>query len=355
MKPEQLLTAMTDLDDQTIFEAKYPAKSRKNISRRAAAVLVAAILLMAMTITACANPNTVNWFRTFFHTKGGRQLTDGQLQYIDENTVAQNQSQTCNGYTITVDSAISDGAKALVKMTLTAPEGEVLDADWYSFRVEDAPHTENGKQFGSGSYGWINADDDNKEDNTADLLLHMDLVPAPAERLEGLDSNYYNIYYTGENLNEHIWTIRITDVCAVRQIGWKTPDYHLEEKILTDGVWEFQIKFAEDTTIIELIDEPAACPAEVKQWPEEGDEEVLITSLKLRALGAEMQFTFPEKGEPVNADFGNIHVVMKDGCEVSMRAFCLYPNNLTFTFSAPIALEEVSHVLLPNGTEIPMP
>lgn len=46
---------------------------------------------------------------------------------------------------------------------------------------------------------------------------------------------------------------------------------------------------------------------------------------------------------------------MKDGSQMLMRESGGWPDNITFTFAAPIALEEVSHILLPNGTKIPMP
>lgn len=340
MTPKHLLDAMTDIDEESILEAKNPPARKKVLSRRGAVVLVAAVMLMTMVVTACASPDTAEWFRTFFHNAGQRQLSEGQLQYINEHTVSQNQSQTCNGYTITVDSAISDGANAFIKMTLTAPEGVVLDADVYSSPNFDLPRDENGNTcMGGGGFDAF-VEDEDKTDNMAPMLIQLGSAVGTQEK---------------PNFTEHTWTLRLEDLQATYWINWDTPDFEIQRETIVQGVWEFKIKFAEDTTVVELIDEPVPCYAEVMQWPEWGDEEILITSLKLRALSADMTFTFPEKGAEVNAWLDDIYVVMKDGSRILMREFGGWPDNITFTFAAPIALEEASHVLLPNGTEIPMP
>ena len=339
MTPKHLLDAMTDIDEESILEAKNPPAHKKVLSRRGAVVLVAAVMLMTMVVTACASPDTAEWFRTFFHNAGQRQLSEGQLQYINENTVSQNQSQTCNGYTITVDSAISDNVNAFIKMTLTAPEGVVLDADYYS-STSRIPRDENWNTVISSHAGYASTVDEDKTDNVVTLLYTIDQAVGSTD---------------DPKLNEHTWTIRLEDLYAYHWINRGTPDADTKKTLLAAGVWEFQIKFANDTTVVELIDEPVPCYAEVSQWPEWGDEEILITSLRLRAMSADMTFTFPEKGTEVNAWLDDIYVVMKDGSQILMRGSGGWPDNFTFAFDAPIALEEVSHVLLPNGTKIPMP
>lgn len=340
MTPKDLLDAMTDIDDENILEAKSPTTHKKVLSRRGAVVLAVAVMLMTMAITACASPDTAEWFRQFFRDAGDRELSQGQLQYIEKNTVAQKQSQTCNGYTITVDSAISDSANAFIKMTLTAPEGVVLDADVYSSPNFDLPRDENGNPcLGGGGFDAF-VEDRDRTDNIVPMLIQLGPAVGTKEK---------------PNFTEHTWTLRLEDLQASYWSNWDTPDFEIERKTIVQGVWEFKIRFAEDTTVAELITEPVPCPAEVVQWPEWGDEEILITSLKLRALSADMTFTFPEKDTAVNAWIGEIYVVMKDGSQMLMRESGGWPDNITFTFAAPIALEEVSHILLPNGTKIPMP
>ena len=337
MTPKHLLDAMTDIDEESILEAKNPPAHKKVLSRRGAVVLVAAVMLMTMVVTACASPDTAEWFRTFFHNAGQRQLSEGQLQYINENTVSQNQSQTCNGYTITVDSAISDGVRGFIKMTITGPEGTVMDADAYFCNEYDL---RDGNWNDPHRGGGLDSIDDDPADN---------IVPVVYELIPPVGTTDIAI------LTEHTWTFRLEDLYAGHWINCGTSDVDLKKTLLASGVWEFQIKFAKDTTVVELIDEPVPCYAEVSQWPEWGDEEILITSLRLRAMSADMTFTFPEKGTEVNAWLDDIYVVMKDGSQILMRGSGGWPDNFTFAFDAPIALEEVSHVLLPNGTKIPMP
>jgi len=336
MTPEKLLTAMTDIDDETILEAKFPPAHKKILSRRSVVVLAAVIMLMTLTVTACANPDTAEWFRTFFHNAAQHQLTEGQLQYIEENTIAQKQSKTCNGYTVSVGSAISDGVRGYIQMTLTGPEGMVLDADNYHFANHFELRDENRNEGYWG--GGVDSRDNDPNDNIVPLLLEL-RPPVGTTDIP--------------KLTEHTWTLRLEDLYAFHRVDLKTADADLE--LLAPGVWEFEITFAEDTTVIEIIEEPVPCPAEVMQWPEWGDEEILITSLKLRALSGEMTFHFPEKGEAVNAWIDDIYLVMQDGSLILMQEAGGWPDNVTFTFAAPIALEEVSHILLPNGTKIPMP
>lgn len=338
MTPNDLLVAITDLDDDSILDAK--ASPKKVLHRRSILALAAAVMVMTMALTVCASPDGAEWFRSFFHDAGKQPLTQGQLQYIEENTVLQKQSQTQGGYTITVDSAISDGVNAFIKLTLTAPEGVVLDADTYSSSHFQLPRDEKGNTcLGGGGFDPFVKDED-KTDNIAPMLIQLGPAVGTTEK---------------PNFTAHTWTIQLEDLQASYRRNWNTPDFEIQRETIALGVWEFQIEFAEDATAIELITEPVPCPAEVLQWPEWGKEEILITSLTLRALSAEMCFTFPEKVEQVNAWIDDIYVVMKDGRQILMRESSGWPNNITFTFAAPIALEEVSHILLPNGTTIPRP
>lgn len=341
MTPKDLLFAMTDIDEDSIWEARYPHVRRKILGRRGAMALIAAVMLMGMALTAFADPDTAAWFRQFFRDAGNQELSQGQLAYIEENTVQQSQSQTYNGYTITVDSAITDGVNAYVQMTLTAPDNVILDADYYSLDTHGIPTDENGQTFSGGGCGWSNeATDENKGDNVATLLYTMDIAPVATE---------------SSTFSQHTWTIRLKDLQATRFINWNTPDFEVKKETIAEGIWEFQVTFSENAQAIQLIIDPVPCPAEVQQWFEQGEEEVLITSFVLRALSAELTFEFPLKTDPVNARFRDIFVVMKDGTQVLIHPAWNYPNQMSFSFSAPIVLEEASHILLPNGSKIPMP
>lgn len=368
MTPEKLLSALTDIDEEAILDAKKPICEKKSLGHRGTMVLIAALMLLTLTITACASPEITIWFRQYFQNSDGQNLTPGQIQYIEDHTVPQEQSQTCNGYTITLDAAISDGRNALVKMTLTAPEDVALDADYYDIETKETLRNENDKYFISGSYGWNFLNKKGSKDNVCDILFFIELGPIPIYASAELDPKQELV----TNLNEHIWTFEICKITAQYNRNNYSPMqseyfYDYDEEVLAEGLWEFQIQFSEDATCVELIDEPIPCPAEVMQWPEWGDEEVLLTSFRLWALSAEVQFYFPEKmdsenwtaeeitNNSVNAYFEDIFVVMEDGSQILMKSRWNYPNQRTFTFDAPIVLEDVSHILLPDGTKIPMP
>lgn len=69
------------------------------------------------------------WFELSLQEE--QPLSQEQRLAIAAHTVPGTQSQTVNGYTIALDSAISDGNRTWPARTLTAPEGTVLDADHY--------------------------------------------------------------------------------------------------------------------------------------------------------------------------------------------------------------------------------
>ena len=95
---------------------------RKNIKRMAVLALAAALVL-ALGATAWAALDGAEWFKSWFATSSRTELTEGQKEYIDRAAVDVGQSVTASGWTVTLDSAMTDGER--VYMNLTArPEDE---------------------------------------------------------------------------------------------------------------------------------------------------------------------------------------------------------------------------------------
>ncbi|MEA4931995.1 MAG: DUF4179 domain-containing protein, partial [Lawsonibacter sp.] len=113
MTSEKLLEAIGNINSEAIWDAKKDIWGRSNSKHRAggrrlAVILIAAVLLLGLTVSAMAYFGVGEWFKSFFAELSGGELSPRQQQYIDENAVGIGQSVTVDGYTVTVNSAICD-------------------------------------------------------------------------------------------------------------------------------------------------------------------------------------------------------------------------------------------------------
>jgi hypothetical protein len=133
------------------------------------------------------------------------------------------------------------------------------------------------------------------------------------------------------------------------------------EETVAVGPWDFDITFKDaGKEELEFITEPVPERVNISL----GDPiymDVHITSIKLRAMSAEIMYEYldPDITGGIHAipagDFEDIYVVMEDGTQVLMVSSTGYPGGCTYRFLTPIVLEEISYILLPNGTELPIP
>lgn len=341
MKSEDLLMALNELEADLVLDAEK-TPNRVFRKRRLTTLLIAAVLVGSLAITAVASADGAVWFQNFFSQNSGMDLSNGQIAYIGENTTAVQQSQTMNGYTITLESALSDGVKTLIQFKVTAPEDVVLGLDIYTpgnwadntFIVNEGGKT----YFTSG--GWDTFDED-KTDNAVTILYESD-----------------NFWYEKEidQLFGHTWNIRLVGLDGKNRMTIENMNDPPPKQHITDGLWEFEVTFPESgNKTVEFISEPVSCPAEVNIGIQGYHyEDVDITSLRVRAMSVALTFQHPTE-EAINADFDDIYAVMKDGSQALLNPYYSSPNFLTFDFDAPIVVDEIDHILLPNGAKLPTP
>ena len=334
MNAMQLLEAMTGIDADLIENARpEPKRSGKTVTR----IILLAALIATLTLSAFAAEEISNWFMAYFSRYS--ELSENQIAFIEENTTDQPQSQTYGGYTITVESAISDGNNGFIKLKLTAPEHVVLDADmYYPGNPEYLTSEETVDELTMASLGCSMVEDDDDLENTVSLMINLG----------------------GFVRNRTQWRLYITKIEGTYFENPGTDDFRQWEETVAVGFWDFDITFSETgKEELEFITEPVPGQVNISL----GDplyKDVYITSLKLRALSAEIRYEYVEpeiiNGEPriPAGEFDPIYVVMKDGTEVWMVNQSGYPGGLTFQFLSPIVLENVSHVLLPDGTKLPI-
>lgn len=326
MNAMQFLEAMTGIEGSLIENAQpKPKKNNKTLTR----LILLAAVLTALTVSAFAAEEISNWFMEYFSRY--TELTDNQISFIEGNTTDISQSQTCNGYTIEVDSAFSDGSESIVKLKLIAPENVSLLATNF-FPGNESCFVPVGISSDADYSGGWGAYVDDATPNEAEITCTV-----------------------REILGNHTqWILRIEDIYGTYEENIGTSDYRQWTELVVEGVWEFEIVFSNDGyQEIELIKEPI--PAQVNiGLNKDSYHDVMITSFKLRAMTAEISYEYvvPVHGA---GDFDPIYVVMKNGDEIMLLPKSGSPISCTYHFAAPIILSDADYVRMPDGTQLPIP
>ena len=252
-----------------------------------------------------------------------------------DNQAAISQSATQNGWTICLKSVETDGYVARVTVGVIAPEGTLLPTEgniiFGNHGAEMVPV--NGEITGGG--GTIESiDDGDGLDNTMDLLLVRDYSLADGSVP----------FSTGA-----VWNLHIVDL---EYSHWDFENLRMYDDTLAEGEWLFPITFDEtnsDYRELELIPEPIKLNACIG-WKEDGTdvlEEFTASSFKLRKFSSELEWDRSNAGEyGESADFycwtnHFTYAIMNDGTKIDLLRDRNYK---------PVDLEEVSHVVMADGT-----
>lgn len=328
MKTIDLLEAMTNIDGSLIENARpRPSKGRKTFAN----LLLIAAVIATLTISAFASEEISTWFKDYFARYSPNGLTENQITFIEENTTNISQTQTCNGYTVEVDSAFSDGSQSIVKLRLIAPENVTLLATNF-FPGNDWVFVPTGEEHLTQWNGGWGCYVEDKTPNVAEITC-----------------------YIRENIGKRThWTMRIEDIYGTYEENIGTSDYCQWTELLVEGVWEFQIEFSDaGFQEIELIETPVLSKVDIG-LNKASYHDVVITSFILRAMSAKIVY---EQVEPFHGagDFDPIYVVMKDGSEHMLLPQSGSPTHSEYHFATPIILSDADHVRLPDGTKLPIP
>lgn len=333
------------------------------VSRAVAAVLVAALLLVSATGVAMAiNPEFRAYVLKFiFASQSGETLTPNQYQFIDENSVGIGESVTADGYTVTIDSAICDAYNLYIVIKVEGPEGVKLDLS-----------SEGGNLFfghseckSTGTYArtgyihcwgnsWRILDDGDGRQNTALIVMKEFYV---------MSADNDGIYTDGE-----MWRLQLADLTVqAGEMTMQEGEYSYEQTILAEGGWSFEFPLTNLTKTsekVELISSPVVCLCQAggENGPKES-KELIVDSFVLTPLGAICRYSYIPGNRPDAVDPLDIYLVMKDGSVIQARikagggAGALGSNGgeMYYTFDAPIVLNDVAYLRLPEDIQIPFP
>lgn len=333
------------------FEAKK--KRRQQAIHRAGTVLTAIAMVICVlgTIGTCyvvaVYIGVGDWYKSYFHNQDDPTLTTQQQEYIDENAVGIGQSVTCNGITVTVQSAITDGHAAYILMDIQAPEHMNLDA--LNGHGLGFGHTFKGLNPGRHSVGTLSAgfipiDNGDGKHNTISMLFRIDVSPPPGSEFTFADG--------------------AARMLKLEDFGAYLDEYPYSRYTLAEGEWVFSFVCSEtgdnDVASIQILDAPII----VKGNRLMGEEfEMILTSIHLRALSASCFYTFPDGVRAESSDFGSFQIVMKDGSVVTAHprgagiwggygSGVYTDGHCNYLFNAPVVFDQIDYLLLSDGRQI---
>ena len=297
-------------------------------------LLIAAVIAALLLLVGCGYVvlSETQWLQSFFSHQKGQPLSPGQSAYIEENTQVIGQSVTVNGYSITVESAIAEERVACIRLRL---EGSgitdiysgsfrprpLADGSGYESLFFEKGHT-SAEESPYGLGRWIFSPDR----NGISILIQLDQSADP-----NAPSFEAGVPYV----------LHLTDL-YVNGFGQS-------ERILTEGVWDFEIVFDHlSTDSAELINSPITVTHE--------NISLRVTSLSLRTMGIDVRFD-PGAYDYLGRNcFEDSWVVLKDGTRVSAYPQFYNPSGSAgLSLDCPIDLAEVDYVELRDGTQLPMP
>lgn len=347
---EAILSGDCPLDARRIREItmdKIETK-RKPIRKWGARLLLAAAIttMLAMSVFAVEDILTYdNWFRDFFSGKEVvADISENQLALLDNSITQINQSVTSNGYTVTLETAITDGYVAYFTFRVDAPEGVVLDSRRYDF--VEFPLDMFGEDLDDGnrtarSASWRMLEDNDPTDNSVSLLLELSINDP-----ESVSASLIN--------QEEKTIILNTFEMLVEPEGL----FETQAK----GEWRFDFRLPDTDLVsqeIEMLTLPVRCTAQRWLGQQKFDIAVQITSFRLRGLTATLIVQEPLTGFWEGVDLDDIYIILKDGSQVRGRLTHgllqgdVWVQNLKF--DVPISFADVDYIQFPGGDKAYMP
>lgn len=358
-------------------------KQKRRGSRILPKAALAAAIIMLMAISVSASETAQSWFLDFFTVRSDGELSQGQVEYIEENAQPILDRQTIDGWTVELRSAISDGTKAYIIIGITAPENVNLEQTVVDGIAQDWYGPGNGSMHGDGmqalvswsaeellleSYRFGLEEDGDGKGNTKNLVITMNPNLDWYSDPFGVDVDWYihieNIVHQVEDaqyrqeLMEGEYAGQ-TDVVFTNEETLRL--YKVE--VLAEGEWDFTVNFAEHKDGVELLSRPIAVTMDVLRQFGSGIEDydnfreaVTVPSVVVRPLSVTIAYEDCD-GHPHFSNFETEScAVMLDGSRITLHNYggggtgCMILEAET-----PIVLDDVGYILLPDGTIIPMP
>lgn len=274
------------------------------------------------------------------------RLIDGWEELTDQTSGA---GEVIGGYSIGLKSIYSDGNNAVITLGVTAPEGvDLLKHKGYPLSLTHSNRWGFFEQVTEGSSnvsgGYRSEDDGDGKANTQNIVLEYS---AGTEQMRSGEKPF---------AEGKVWNIYWQDICAM-YLNEATDEP--VEYLLAEGTWSIDVVFENVVTQeLELITEPVPAKA-AYGWDLQGNDmyqDTFITSVILRPMSASILCDL----ESIAPDFLTVgdrcvYVVMNNGSRVAFYGNSGGSGIQTLQTDTPIDLEQVSSMLLPDGTVLTVP
>ena len=271
------------------------------------------------------------------------RLIDGWEELTNQ---ASGSGQAIDGYSIELKDVYSDGNNAVITLAITAPEGVNLQKyDGYPISLQPSnrwgffEQTSEGSSNVSGGYG--SEDDGDGKANTQNVILNYS---AGTEQMRDGEIPF---------AEGKVWSIYWQDIYG-SYLNEQTNEG--EKVLLAEGTWSIDVVF-ENVTVeeLEIITEPLKTQT-AYGWDLQGNDvyqDTVITSFILRPMSASIICDL-EHAAPDFLTVGDrcVYVVMKDGSRVAFHGDSAGSGIQNLQTDTPIDLEQVSYLLLPDGTKL---
>ena len=274
------------------------------------------------------------------------RLMDGWEKLTDQ---VASSGDAINGFSIALQDVYSDGNNAIITLAVTAPDGvDLLKHQGYAMSLKPSnrwgffePVSE-GSGNVSGGYR-VEEDGDGKA-NTQNIVLDYS---SGSEHIRSGEQPF---------AEGKVWNIYWQDIYG-SYLNEKTNE--AEQFLIAEGSWSIDVEFREvNNQELELISEPIPAKA-AYGWDMQGNDvykDTMITSVILRPRNASIVCDL----ETIAPDFLTVgdrcvYVVMKDGSQAVFHADSAGAGVQNLQTDTPIDLNQVSHLLLPDGTKLTVP
>lgn len=336
MTGEKLLDALGAVGPELAADARQAGRKRRPV-RRLTAGLLAAALVLALGVGAAAYYGDV--LLDYFASMNGKDLTEEQIATVRALTAVVGQSQTVDGWTVSLDRALATRHNAYIELDLTAPAGTAVDPEMLHFDCDvelsgfNTADTPDEGVTGRGMQMEMFKEEGMAE-NESTILLTLDRTATAASELDLADGRSRTL------------TIRDLRVWELDEKGKRT------DTPLVQGTWRFTFTLpkAEEVELLDgAVSVWATDPATKKR------EEVGVSSFRLTALGAACEYITPDD---YIRPFDDLAVTMADGTVVTGRvkenSARDFGKICSFIFDVPIDLDQVACVSF-QGLKLPMP
>ncbi len=348
MNGKEFLLGMNHISENLVEEAEtdHLLHTRKRpglIFLIAALISVSAIVAFAETIPTFQSA----WFFSFFghdtKQEAELELTENQSAILDAGLVEINQSVTYEGYTITLESGLCDGNKALIKCRVDAPEDVCLNGLNYALHLESYIERADGVRgdYSGASYTGYPIADEDPNDNSMTQLLDFIVQPSKDSSFSLADGSQWGFTFSG-----------ISELSGSGEdVTWNT---------LCEGTWNFKVKF-DDALLVtestELLSEPVRCLWSLHIRNRKIPVRVKVLSVELRSLTATIQYKRPWiavfRGVYLDKP---IYLVLNDGTrilvKVKMATYTDEYDEILCHFDRPVSVEDVAYIEFPGAGQV---